>query len=148
MIPSMKRWKELVSIAGRYDTVMVVSQWCCAEGATMPVKAVLKLFHKSKNLAFKGLLSLIILQSIWKTLVLSIQTFRLSICPLPAATQPGSQHTSLNRHHMHCTINGVLDVSEKEMFVSVSEGWKFYSIAGVVEVHSSQWQLGGAVNNF
>jgi hypothetical protein len=49
---------------------------------------------------------------------------------------------------MHCTIDGVLDVSEKEMFVSVSEGWKFYSIAGGAEVQSSEWQLEGAVNDF
>lgn len=106
MTLSLKRWKGLVSIAGRYDTVMVVSQWCCAEGATMPVKAVLKLFCKSKNSAFKGLLSLIILQSICKTLVLPIQIFRLSICPLSAATQPGSQHiikqTSHALHHQWC----------------------------------------------
>jgi hypothetical protein len=39
---------------------------------------------------------------------------------------------------MDCTIDGVLDVSEKEIFVSVSEGWKFYSIAGGAEVHSFQ----------
>jgi hypothetical protein len=49
---------------------------------------------------------------------------------------------------MHCTINGVLDVSEKEMFVGVSEGWKFYSIAGGGEVYSFEWQLEGAVNDF
>ena len=49
---------------------------------------------------------------------------------------------------MHCTINGVLDVREMETFVGVSEGWKFYSIAGGAEVHSSEWQLEGAVNDF
>jgi hypothetical protein len=38
MTPFLKICKGLVSIAGRYDAVMVVSQWCCAEGATMPVK--------------------------------------------------------------------------------------------------------------
>jgi len=37
---------------------------------------------------------------------------------------------------MDCTIDVVLDVSEKEIFVSVSEGWKFYSIDGGAEVHS------------
>jgi len=45
---------------------------------------------------------------------------------------------------MHRTIDGILDVSEKEMFVSVSEGQMFYSIAGGAEVHSSEWQMEGA----
>jgi len=49
---------------------------------------------------------------------------------------------------MHCTINSILDASEKEMFVSVSEGCKCYSIVGGAEVHSSEWQLEGAVNDF
>jgi hypothetical protein len=49
---------------------------------------------------------------------------------------------------MHCAIDGVLDANEKEMFVGVSEGWKVYNIAGGAEVHSSEWQLEGAVNDF
>jgi hypothetical protein len=49
---------------------------------------------------------------------------------------------------MHCTVDSILDANEKEMFVSVSEGWKFYSVAGGPEVHSSEWQLEGAVNDF
>jgi len=48
---------------------------------------------------------------------------------------------------MHCTIESILDASE-EMFVSVSEGCKFYSIVGGAGVHSSEWQLEGAVNDF
>jgi len=44
---------------------------------------------------------------------------------------------------MYCTVDGILVASEKEMFVSVSEGWKFYSIAGGAKVHSSEWQLEG-----
>lgn len=39
MTPFLKRCKGLVGIAGKYDTVMVISQWCSAEGATIPVKA-------------------------------------------------------------------------------------------------------------
>jgi len=39
MTPFLKRCKGLVGIAGKDDAVMVVSQWCSAEGATIAVKA-------------------------------------------------------------------------------------------------------------